>query len=154
MFKQILLESLLKKICQRTYYKVKIAKEYIERKYNLKSSKSKELNALVKKIFCFSSFEISKEFMLSKFRHEEPKKNRRKQTIWDYIIIKIFLLIGRGAFWEIHVYRAIETGEIVAVKKIRKEVLIKKNQIIHIRNEQLFMSKVKSPWIVESKASF
>ena len=145
MFKQILLESLLKKICQRTYYKVKIAKEYIERKYNLKSSKSKELNALVKKIFCFSSFEISKEFMLSKFRHEE-QKNRRKQTIWDYIIIKI---IGRGAFWEIHVYRAIETGEIVAVKKIRKEVLIKKNQIIHIRNEQLFMSKVKSPWIVD-----
>ena len=29
-----------------------------------------------------------------------------------------------------------------------------KNQVIHTRNEQLFMSKVKSPWIVELKASF
>ena len=26
--------------------------------------------------------------------------------------------------------------------------------MIHVRNEQLFMSKVKSPWIVELKASF
>ena len=29
-----------------------------------------------------------------------------------------------------------------------------KNQVIHIRNEQIFMSKVKNPWIVELKASF
>ena len=53
-----------------------------------------------------------------------------------------------------HVCRVKETGEIVAVKKIKKEVVIKNNQIINIRNEQLFMSKVKSPWIVELKASF
>ena len=47
-----------------------------------------------------------------------------------------------------------KTGKIVAVKKIKKELLAKKNQIIHVRNEQLFMSKVKSPWIVELHASF
>ena len=44
--------------------------------------------------------------------------------------------------------------KIVAVKKIKKDLLAKKKQIIHVRNEQLFMSKVKSPWIVELKASF
>ena len=37
---------------------------------------------------------------------------------------------------------------------MKKEALAKNNQIIHIRNEQLFMSRVKSPWIVELKASF
>ena len=92
--------------------------------------------------------------MLSELRQiesEELRKNRKKQTIRDYESIKI---IGRGAFGEVHVCRVIKTGEIVAIKKIKKEVLIKKNQIIHIRNEQLFMSKVKSPWIVELKASF
>ena len=156
MFKQIPLESLLKnkKINQRTYDKVKIAKEYIERKYNLKSSKSNELNAIVEKINSLDISNDEKLKMLSELRHaesEELRKNRRKQTIRDYESIKI---IGRGAFGEVHVCRVIETGEIVAVKKIRKEVLIKKNQIIHIRNEQLFMSKVKSPWIVELKASF
>ena len=53
-----------------------------------------------------------------------------------------------------HVCRNKITDEIVAIKKIKKEVLYNKNQIIHIKNEQLFMSKVKSPWIVELKASF
>lgn len=52
-----------------------------------------------------------------------------------------------------HVCRKIKTGEIVAIK-IKKNVLIKKNQVIHIMNEQQFMSKVKSPWIVDLKASF
>jgi len=72
-------------------------------------------------------------------------------SIDDYESISI---IGRGAFGEVHVCREKKTGNIVAVKKIKKELLAKKNQIIHIRNEQLFMSKVKSPWIVELKASF
>ena len=37
---------------------------------------------------------------------------------------------------------------------MKKEVLFQKNQVNNIRNEQLFMSKVKSPWIVDLKASF
>ena len=126
----------------------------VDKKYNLKSSKSNEINAIVEKINSLDISNDEKLKMLSELRHvesEELRKNRRKQTIRDYESIKI---IGRGAFGEVHVCRVIETGEIVAVKKIRKEVLIKKNQIIHIRNEQLFMSKVKSPWIVELKASF
>ena len=156
MFKQIPLETLLKnkKINQRTYEKVKIAKEYLKRKYNLKQSKNNEFNAILDKI---NSLEISDEEklkMLYELRHEESeelRKNRKKQTIRDYESIKI---IGRGGFGEVHVCRVKKTGEIVAVKKIKKEVVIKNNQIINIRNEQLFMSKVKSPWIVELKASF
>ena len=156
MFKQIPLETLLKnkKINQRTYEKVKIAKEYLKRKYNLKQSKNNEFNAILDKI---NSLEISDEEKLKilyELRHEESeelRKNRKKQTIRDYESIKI---IGRGGFGEVHVCRVKETGEIVAVKKIKKEVVIKNNQIINIRNEQLFMSKVKSPWIVELKASF
>ena len=148
MFKQIPLETLLKnkKINQRTYEKVKIAKEYLKRKYNLKQSKNNEFNAILDKI---NSLEISDEEklkMLYELRHEESeelRKNRKKQTIRDYESIKI---IGRGGFGEVYVCRVKETGEIVAVKKIKKEVVIKNNQIINIRNEQLFMSKVKSPW--------
>ena len=156
MFKQIPLELLLKnkKINQRTFDKVKIAKEYIERKYNLKATKSNAINAIIDKINSLQISDEEKLKMLSEFRHtetEELRKTRKKLTIRDYESIKI---IGRGAFGEVHVCRDKKTGEIVAIKKIRKEVLIKKNQIIHIRNEQLFMSKVKSPWIVELKASF
>ena len=132
MFKQIPLELLLKnkKINQRTFDKVKIAKEYIERKYNLKATKSNAINAIIDKINSLQISDEEKLKMLSEFRHtetEELRKTRKKQTIRDYESIKI---IGRGAFGEVHVCREKKTGEIVAIKKIRKEVLIKKNQII------------------------
>ena len=156
MFKEIPLETLLKnkRINQRTYDKVKIAKEYIERKYNLKTLKNTQYNTILEKI---NSLEVSDEEklkILSEIHHQESedlRKGRQKQTIRDYESIAI---IGRGAFGEVHVCREIKTGKIVAIKKIKKELLIEKNQIINVRNEQLFMSKAKSEWIVELYASF
>ncbi len=156
MFKEIPLETLLKnkKINQRTYEKVKIAKEYIERKYNLKTIKDSKYNAILEKLNSKDISDEVKNKILSELQHqdlEELRKTRQKQTIRDYESLTI---IGRGAFGEVHVCREIKTGDIVAIKKIRKELLAKKNQIIHVRNEQFFMSKVKSPWIVDLKASF
>ena len=94
MFKQFTLETLLKnkKINQRTYDKVKIAKDYIERKYNMKTSKSNEINAIVDKINSLDISDEEKLKMLSELRHvesEELRKNRKKQTIRDYESIKI-----------------------------------------------------------------
>ena len=63
-------------------------------------------------------------------------------------------IIGRGAFGEVHVCREIKTGDIVAIKKIKKDVLFQKNQIKHTLDEQDFLSKVESQWIIELKASF
>jgi serine/threonine kinase 38 len=117
-------------------------------------AKSNEVNTIIEKINSLDISDDEKLKMLKELKHAESEELRnklKKQTIRDYESIRI---IGRGAFGEVHVCRVIKTGEIVAIKKIKKEVLIKKNQIIHIRNEQLFMSKVKSPWIVELKASF
>ena len=156
MFKEIPLETLLKnkRISQNTFDKVKIAKQYIERKYNLKSIKNTEYNAILEKINSLEVSDDEKLKILSEMRHlesEDLRKGRQKLTIRDYESIAI---IGRGAFGEVHVCKEIKTGKIVAVKKIRKDLLAKKNQIIHVRNEQLFMSKVKSPWIVELRASF
>jgi len=155
MFKEIPLETLLKnkKINQRTYEKVKIAKEYIERKYNLKTMKDSKYNAILEKLNSKDISDEEKNKILEELHQEseELRKTRQKQTIRDYESLTV---IGRGAFGEVHVCRVIKTGEIVAIKKIKKDLLAKKNQIIHVRNEQLFMSKIKSPWIVDLKASF
>ena len=52
MYKEIPLEQLLKenKISQRTYDKVKVAKQYIEHRYNLKSAKNLEWNEIINRI--------------------------------------------------------------------------------------------------------
>ena len=153
---EVSLEQLLKeeKISQRTYDKVSIAKKYIERKYNLKNTKNSEWNAIIEKIDSLNLPEIEKEKLKKDLYEKEAIKNRKKReklSIHDYESLSI---IGRGAFGEVHVCREKKTGDIVAIKKIKKEVLIQKKQIMHTRNEQQFMSNVKSIWIVELKASF
>ena len=150
------LEQLLKskKISQLTFDKVTIAKKYIERKYNLKTVKNIEWNTIMEKINDLNIPEEEKEKVKKEIYEKEVqkyRKQREKQSIRDYESLSI---IGRGAFGEVHVCREKKTGEIVAIKKIRKDVLVLKNQIIHTRNEQQFLSKVKSEWTVELKASF
>ena len=112
------------------------------------------MNQIFSKINSLNILPSQKEQIKQEIHSQESAKYRKlreKQSIHDYISLSI---IGRGAFGEVHVCREKKTGQIVAVKKIRKDVLRIKNQVIHVRNEQLFMSKVKSPWIVELKASF
>ena len=150
------LETLLKtkQISQRTYDRAKVAKEYIENKYNLKSVLTTKWSNIIQKIQNLNINETQKLKIINEINQLESQKSRKyreKQTIREYESLKI---IGRGAFGEVHVCREIKTGKIYAVKKINKNVLLKKNQVIHIRSEQQIMSKVKSPWIVDLKASF
>ena len=150
------LETLLKtnQISQRTYDRARVAKEYIENKYNLKSVLTTKWSNIIQKIQNLNINETQKLQIINEINQLESQKSRKyreKQTIREYESLKI---IGRGAFGEVHVCREIKTGKIYAVKKINKNVLLKKNQVIHIRSEQQIMSKVKSPWIVDLKASF
>ena len=150
------LDKLLKDhvITQRTYDKVKIAKEQIERKYKSKSRKNKSWNKINKKINSFKLSNEDKETIKREIFHQEIEKYRKyreKRAIKYYNPIT---LIGSGAFGDVYLCRELKNGEIVAVKKMKKSILLLKNQVIHARNEQLFLSKVKSPWIVDLKVSF
>ena len=156
MYKEIPLEQLLKehKISQRTYDKVTVAKQYIEHRYNLKTAKNLEWNEIINRINSLKICDKEKQKIKKEIYKQEmikSRKSREKQSIHDYESIAI---IGRGAFGEVHVCREKKTDKIYAVKKIKKNILILKNQIIHVLNEQIFMSRAKSPWIVELKASF
>ncbi len=150
------IETLLeeKKINQLTYDKVIAAKKYIERKYNLIKLKKIENEVIKEKIKNLNMPTEKKQELLTEIQKKEKnrlQKIREKLTIYDYESLHI---IGRGAFGEVHVCRNKKTNEIVAIKKIKKSVLLQKNQIKHTRDEQDFLSKIKSNWIVELKCSF
>ena len=156
MNQEIPLEQLLKDhiISQRTYDKVIVAKNYIERRYNLQTAKNMEWNEIINHINSLQICPEEKEKIKKEIYNQEmikSRKSREKQSIRDYESIAI---IGRGAFGEVHVCREKKTGKIFAIKKIKKNILIIKNQIRHVLNEQILMSKASSPWIVELKASF
>jgi serine/threonine kinase 38 len=63
-------------------------------------------------------------------------------------------IIGRGAFGEVRVCKHIESSDIVAIKKMRKEDMLSKNQIMHVRTEREILTSAKIPWIVNLKYSF
>lgn len=76
---------------------------------------------------------------------------RAKISVKDFEPLKI---IGRGAFGEVRVCRDKKTREVVAIKKMKKNEMIYKNQVAHVRAERDILAVAKNPWIVELKCSF
>ena len=62
-------------------------------------------------------------------------------------------IIGRGAFGEVRVCRQKSNGNIVAIKKMKKEDMLKKNQLMHVRTEKEIL-KYNNPWIVKLNYAF
>jgi serine/threonine kinase 38 len=63
-------------------------------------------------------------------------------------------IIGKGAFGEVRVCRHMNTGEIFAIKKMRKDEMHKKNQVLHVRAEKDVLSEANNKWIVDLIYSF
>ena len=82
---------------------------------------------------------------------ENLRKKRKKISIFDFEPLKI---IGKGAFGEVRVCKYIPNGDIVAIKKMKKEEMHKKNQVLHVRAERDVLSEAKNEWIVDLKFSF
>ena len=78
------------------------------------------------------------------------RQGRKKMTIREFEPIAI---IGRGAFGEVRVCRQISTGDIVAIKKMRKIDMLNKNQLMHVRTEREIMTSTNE-WIVNLRYSF
>ena len=142
------------KISQLTYERVISAKKYIERKYNVIKLKRVENNILHEKLNQSGLPEKKRLEIISEIREKEKKIIQKKLKKLSASNYESLAIIGRGAFGEVHICREIKTGEIVAIKKIRKDILQQKKQIKHTMDEQDFLSKVNSPWIVKLKASF
>jgi serine/threonine kinase 38 len=60
-------------------------------------------------------------------------------------------IIGRGAFGEVRICRHRQSGEVVAMKKMKKNEMDQKNQVEHVKAERDVLVKAKSQWIVDLK---
>ena len=94
-----------------------------------------------------------KEELRQNFLHTEAEQMRQARKKMNITEFEPLTIIGRGAFGEVRVCRQINTGDIVAIKKMRKEHILNKNQLMHVRTEKEIMT-VSNPWIVKLKYSF
>ncbi len=158
------LETLQKegKISLKTLERVKIARIYIEQKYNMK----KFLDEKNKKKWKIIDEFLDNQSNLSVIDKEEIKKevikktsellrmNRKKMNIRQFDRIAI---IGKGAFGEVSVCRYSENSNIYAIKKMKKDFLNSKNQNIRVRTERNILignNNENNNWITQLKYSF
>ncbi|KAG6335633.1 hypothetical protein ID866_3449 [Astraeus odoratus] len=63
-------------------------------------------------------------------------------------------VIGKGAFGEVRLVQKTDTGKIYAMKSLRKEEMLKKDQLAHVRAERDVLAESNSHWVVQLFYSF
>lgn len=72
-------------------------------------------------------------------------------TINDFALLKV---IGVGSYGKVMLVRKNDTGELLAMKVLRKEHLAKRNQIEHTKTERRVLEVVNNPFIVKLRYAF
>ncbi|KAI9025464.1 kinase-like domain-containing protein [Hyaloraphidium curvatum] len=70
----------------------------------------------------------------------------------DFHTVKV---IGRGAFGEVRLVQKRDSGKVFAMKTLRKNEMVKKDQLAHVRAERDLLADTQpSPWVVSLFFSF
>ena len=90
---------------------------------------------------------------LASLESEHVRSWRKKMSVDAFEQMDI---IGRGAFGEVRLVRERESGNVYAMKKLRKSEMVSKGQVHHVRTELDAMSEVddSNPWVVKLHYSF
>ncbi|ETW83930.1 hypothetical protein HETIRDRAFT_155248 [Heterobasidion irregulare TC 32-1] len=76
---------------------------------------------------------------------------RTKLGLDDFRTVKV---IGKGAFGEVRLVQKTDTGKIYAMKTLKKEEMLKKDQLAHVRAERDVLAESNSAWVVQLYYSF
>lgn len=69
----------------------------------------------------------------------------------DFDSLKV---VGRGAFGEVRLVQKHDTGHVYAMKILRKEDMLEKEQVAHARAERDILAEAENPWVVKMYYSF
>lgn len=69
----------------------------------------------------------------------------------DFLLLK---LIGKGSYGKVLLVKKVSTGELLAMKVLKKDELRRRNQIEHTKTERRVLEHIKHPYIVRLKYAF
>ncbi|KAF7432976.1 Serine/threonine-protein kinase [Pleurotus ostreatus] len=95
-----------------------------------------------------------KQRQLSQLGARESTFLRLRRTrlgLDDFRTVKV---IGKGAFGEVRLVQKIDTGKIYAMKTLKKDEMLKKDQLAHVRAERDVLAESNSHWVVQLFYSF
>ncbi|KAF8525089.1 AGC/NDR protein kinase [Hysterangium stoloniferum] len=79
---------------------------------------------------------------------------RRRRTKLKVDQFHIIAQVGQGGYGEVFLARKQESGEVCALKKMRKRTLFKMDEIRHVLVERDILTATKTPWLVSLLYAF
>nr|PNR45294.1 hypothetical protein PHYPA_015065 [Physcomitrium patens] len=141
-----------------TRQKVAAAKQYIENHYKSQMKSLQERKerrwTLERKLQDADVSPEDQHHLLKDLERKETefmRLQRHKMGVEDFELLTI---IGRGAFGEVRLCRAKATGEVYAMKKLKKSEMLSRGQVEHVRAERNLLAEVDSHCIVKLQYSF
>ncbi|KAM7277872.1 hypothetical protein ACFE04_005006 [Oxalis oulophora] len=141
-----------------TKQKVAAAKEYIENHYKkqMKSLQERQERRIIleKKL---ADADVSEEEQNNLLKHLEKKETeymrlqRHKMGADDF---EPLTMIGKGAFGEVRICREKTSGNVYAMKKLKKSEMLRRGQVEHVKAERNLLAEVDSNCIVKLYCSF
>ncbi|KAG8091958.1 hypothetical protein GUJ93_ZPchr0012g21623 [Zizania palustris] len=143
-----------------TKQRVAVAKQYIEKHYKEQMKKTqdrKERRCSLEKQLAENSNNMSEEEQHNIVKQYEKKETeymrmqRHKMSVDDFDLLT---MIGKGAFGEVRVCRDKATGNVYAMKKLKKSEMLRRGQVEHVRAERNLLAEVDHHCIVKLYCSF
>ncbi|OAX42592.1 kinase-like protein [Rhizopogon vinicolor AM-OR11-026] len=99
-----------------------------------------------------TSAEYAKEFKSYCGRERVILRKRRAKLRVDQF--HIIAQVGQGGYGEVFLARKQDTGEICALKKMKKRILFKMDEVRHVLVERDILTATKTPWLVRLLYAF
>ncbi|XP_012574922.1 uncharacterized protein [Cicer arietinum] len=141
-----------------TMERVAAAKKFIESHYRSQmkhiEERKERRSELQKKL---ESSHVPEEEQINLLKDLESKETeymrlkRHKICVDDFDLLTI---IGRGAFGEVRLCREKKSGNIYAMKKLKKSEMLSRGQVEHVRAERNILAEVANDFIVKLYYSF
>lgn len=132
-----------------TKTKASTAKAYIENKYSKRrkenTNRKQEWGILAQ---CMDELNLNSQeqtLIREGILHKEAEQMREKRTtvsVFDFTPLKI---IGKGAFGEVRLVRHKDTQEVLALKKMKEEEILHRNQVQHVQTERDILASSDIP---------
>ncbi|XP_014670714.1 PREDICTED: serine/threonine-protein kinase Warts-like [Priapulus caudatus] len=87
-------------------------------------------------------------------QQKESNYMRLKRAKMDKSMFKKLKTLGIGAFGEVALVRKIDSGQLYAMKTLRKSDVLRRNQVAHVKAERDILAEADNEWVVKLYYSF
>lgn len=124
--------------------------------YSSRSAMNSASNSLAHEGLDIQSCSVGEaEFLFNRLKEEEENNAAasKKKTI-SLEAFHIIRVVGKGSFGKVFLVREKETSTLYAMKVLKKEYIIRKNQVEHTKTERSVLGYVNHPYIVGLNMAF